>query len=184
MIEITIKAIKADVLNEVARTTAYEGKKSSDEGAYERIFTTEEDRSMLQRFWDEAASSITESMKRFVTSVDDNYTTRDADDGTSETLPAYVANLAVSSSYDTALTSSIEEPVQLLCQRHRKQVEQLCEEGRCTTLRGRSQQQHDGYTVEAFLQEEANKNKNNPLKIKSNGKENNNIDALCQRACV
>lgn len=109
MIEITIKAIKADVLNEVARTTAYEGKKSSDEGAYERIFTTEEDRSMLQRFWDEAASSITESMKRFVTSVDDSYTTRDADDGTSETLPAYVANLAVSSSYDTALTSSIEK---------------------------------------------------------------------------
>lgn len=108
MIEITIKAIKADVLNEVARTTAYEGKKSSDEGAYERIFTTEEDRSMLQRFWDEAASSMTESLKRFVTSVDDSYTTSD-DGGTSETLPAYVANLALSSSYDTALTSSVEK---------------------------------------------------------------------------
>lgn len=107
MIEITIKAIKADVLNEVARTTAYEGKKASDEGAYERIFTTEEDRSMLQRFWDEAASSMTESLKRFVTSVDDSYTTSD-DGGTSETLPAYVANLALSSSYDTALTSSVE----------------------------------------------------------------------------
>ena len=109
MIEITIKAIKPDVLNEVARTTAYEGKKSSDEGAYERIFTTEEDRSMLQRFWDEAASSMTESLKRFVTSVDDSYTTSDEDGGTSETLPAYVANLSVSSSYDTALTSSVEK---------------------------------------------------------------------------
>ena len=108
MIEITIKAIKADVLNEVARTTAYEGKKASDEGAYERIFTTEEDRSMLQRFWDEAASSMTESLKRFVTSVDDSYTTSD-DGGTPETLPAYVANLSVSSSYDTALTSSVEK---------------------------------------------------------------------------
>ena len=108
MIEITIKAIKADVLNEVARTTAYEGKKASDEGAYERIFTTEEDRSMLQRFWDEAASSMTESLKRFVTSVDDSYTTSDGG-GTSETLPAYVANLSVSSSYDTALTSSVEK---------------------------------------------------------------------------
>ena len=109
MIEITIKAIKADVLNEVARTTAYEGKKASDEGAYERIFTTEEDRSMLQRFWDEAASSMTESLKRFVTSVDDSYTTSDEEGGTSETLPAYVANLALSSSYDTALTSSVEK---------------------------------------------------------------------------
>lgn len=107
MIDITIKAVKADVLNEVARTTAYEGKKSSDEGAYERIFTTEEDRSMLQRFWDEAASSMTESLKRFVTSVDDSYTTNDGD--TSETFPAYVANLSVSSSYDTALTSSVEK---------------------------------------------------------------------------
>lgn len=107
MIDITIKAVKADVLNEVARTTAYEGKKSSDEGAYERIFTTEEDRSMLQRFWDEAASSMTESLKRFVTSVDDSYTTNDGD--TSETFPAYVANLSVSNSYDTALTSSVEK---------------------------------------------------------------------------
>ena len=109
MIEITIKAIKADVLNEVARTTAYEGKKASDEGAYERIFTTEEDRSMLQRFWDEAASSMTESLKRFVTSVDDSYTESGPDGAKAAPLPAYVANLALSSSYDTALTSSVEK---------------------------------------------------------------------------
>lgn len=109
MIEITIKAIKADVLNEVARTTAYEGKKASDEGAYERIFTTEEDRSMLQRFWDEAASSMTESLKRFVTSVDDSYTESGPDGTKADPVPAYVANLSVSSSYDTALTSSVEK---------------------------------------------------------------------------
>lgn len=112
MIDITIKAVKADVLNEVARTTAYEGKKASDEGAYERIFTTEEDRSMLQRFWDEAASAITESMKRFVTSVNDSYNTESVtEDGKTETVdvPAYVANLELSSSYDTALTPSVEK---------------------------------------------------------------------------
>lgn len=111
MIDITIKAVKADVLNEVARTTAYEGKKASDEGAYERIFTTEEDRSMLQRFWDEAASAITESMKRFVTSVNDSYTESVTEDGKTETetVPAYVANLELSSSYDTALTPSVEK---------------------------------------------------------------------------
>lgn len=111
MIDITIKAVKADVLNEVARTTAYEGKKASDEGAYERIFTTEEDRSMLQRFWDEAASAITESMKRFVTSVNDSYTESVTEDGKTTTVdvPAYVADLEVSSSYDTALTPSVEK---------------------------------------------------------------------------
>lgn len=111
MIDITIKAVKADVLNEVAKTTAYEGKKASDEGAYERIFTTEEDRSMLQRFWDEAASAITESMKRFVTSVNDSYTESVTEDGKTETetVPAYVANLELSSSYDTALTPSVEK---------------------------------------------------------------------------
>ncbi len=111
MIKITLRAVKSDVLNEVARTTAYEGKKASDEGAYERIFTTEEDRSMLQRFWDEAASAITESMKRFVTSVNDSYTESVTEDGKTETetVPAYVANLEVSSSYDTALTPSVEK---------------------------------------------------------------------------
>lgn len=112
MIEITLKAVKADVLNEVAKTTAYEGKKTTgDEGAYERIFTTEEDRSMLQRFWDEAASTITESMKRFVTTVSDSYTEETTVDGkeTQKNVPAYVANLEVSNSYDTALTGSIEK---------------------------------------------------------------------------
>lgn len=111
MIDITLKAVKADVLNEVARTTAYEGKKDGGEGAYERIFTTEEDRSMLQRFWDEAASAITESMKRFVTTVSDSYTETVTEDGktSSVVVPAYVANLEVSSSYDTALTPSVEK---------------------------------------------------------------------------
>ncbi len=111
MIDITLKAVKADVLNEVAKTTAYEGKKASEEGSYERIFTTEEDRSMLQRFWDEAASAITESMKRFVTSVSDNYTESVTEDGKTTTVkvPAYVANLEVSGSYDTALTPSVEK---------------------------------------------------------------------------
>lgn len=98
MINITLKVLKTDVFEEVAKTTAYEGKKAiGDTEAYERIFATEEDQGMLQRFWDEAASAITESLKRFVINVDDN------DDG----APAYVVNLGLSSSYDTALTPSV-----------------------------------------------------------------------------
>lgn len=113
MINITLQADKAEVLNEVAQTTAYEGKKTTgEEGAYERMFTTDEDKSMLQRFWDEAASAVTESMKRFVTSVADTYseTTQDADGSAATTAKeGYVANLEVSGSYDTALTSSINK---------------------------------------------------------------------------
>lgn len=106
MEHITLKADKADVLNEVAKTTAYEGKKTTgDDGAYERIFTTEEDRSMLQRFWDEAASTITESMKRFVTKVSDSY----KDEKTGKEIAGYIADLEVSGSYDTALTTSVEK---------------------------------------------------------------------------
>ena len=113
MIEITITALKPDVLNEVARTTAYEGKKTTgEEGAYERIFTTEEDKEMLQRFWDEAASTVTEAMKRFVVSISDSHieTGKDANgNSTTTTTEAYEAKLEVSSSYDTALTASIEK---------------------------------------------------------------------------
>lgn len=112
MISITLKADKAEVLNEVAKTTAYEGKKTTgDEGAYERIFTTDEDRSMLQRFWDEAASTITESLKRFITTVSDSYAEIVTVEGkaATEIIPAYVANLEVSGSYDTALTSSVNK---------------------------------------------------------------------------
>lgn len=107
MIKITLSAVKADVLNEVAKTTAYEGKKTTgEEGAYDRIFTTDEDKSMLQRFWDEAASTVTEAMKRFVTSVADSLV---VDEAKKTKVDAYVANLEVSGSYDTALTTSVNK---------------------------------------------------------------------------
>lgn len=99
MIYITIKAIKDDVLQEVAKTTAYEGQKSTDDDAYDRMFTTEADCEMLERFWDEAASVITEMMKRFIVSVEDAAGGKDA----------YVANLEVGSRYDTSLTASVEK---------------------------------------------------------------------------
>lgn len=107
MIKITLQAVKSDVLNEVAKTTAYEGKKTTgEEGAYDRIFTTDEDKSMLQRFWDEAASTVTEALKRFVTSVADSLV---VDEAKKTKVDAYVANLEVSGSYDTALTTSVNK---------------------------------------------------------------------------
>ena len=38
---------KEDVYNEVAKTTSYTGAKMDDDAAYDRIFTTEDDLSLI-----------------------------------------------------------------------------------------------------------------------------------------
>lgn len=64
-IELTVN--KLAVYDEVAKTTSYAGAKMvGDESAYERIFTTDEDREMLERFWNEAASGAIDSLKPYV----------------------------------------------------------------------------------------------------------------------
>lgn len=58
---------KSKVYEEVAQTTSYTGaKKTDDETAYDRIFTTDEDRSMLERFWQERKDTAVDHLKRFV----------------------------------------------------------------------------------------------------------------------
>lgn len=70
MQNISLKVTKADVYDEVAKTTSYAGAKMpDDENAYERIFTTDDDRMMLERFWVEACNGATERLKPFITSV-------------------------------------------------------------------------------------------------------------------
>jgi len=104
MINITLTVNKANVYNEVAKTTSYEGKKmEEDKRAYERIFTIEEDRAMLERFWNEACNMATETFKRFIVSV-----TEQNDSTTMDISKDYVAQLEVSNSYDTNLTNSIQ----------------------------------------------------------------------------
>jgi hypothetical protein len=50
MIDIILTVNKEKVYEEVAKTTSYTGAKMDDELAYDRIFTTDEDKSMLERF--------------------------------------------------------------------------------------------------------------------------------------
>lgn len=68
MRKITIEISKEDVYREVAQTTSYTGAKmiDDDEKAYDRIFTTEEDQSQLDRFWDESCVAVCETLKEFV----------------------------------------------------------------------------------------------------------------------
>lgn len=61
---------KNDVYVEVAKTTSYTGLKM-DGDSYERIFTTDEDQTLLDRFWEEGKSIVCNSLKRFLSSEEE-----------------------------------------------------------------------------------------------------------------
>ncbi|MDO4929625.1 MAG: hypothetical protein Q4E59_00670 [Bacteroidales bacterium] len=103
MITISITVKKISVYDEVAKTTAYTGKKAEDDGsAYRRIFATDSDRNMLERFWREACSFATSELKRFIVSVNEQPESHGVDLDRD-----YELTLEVSSAYDENLTDSI-----------------------------------------------------------------------------
>lgn len=104
MIEIKLTVNKVSVYDEVAKTTSYTGAKmQDDEKAYDRIFTTDDDRMMLERFWNEASNAATEQFKPFLISVSGH------SDGRAVDLEKnYEVELGLSNSFDAALKDSIE----------------------------------------------------------------------------
>jgi len=102
MISATFTVPKAEVYNEVAKTTSYTGIKMSGED-YARIFTTDEDRMMLERFFNEAANGLTDVLKPFLVSVSDTSPLHCVD-----LTRNYVVSLELSSSYDENLNGSVE----------------------------------------------------------------------------
>jgi hypothetical protein len=71
--EIEFAIDKEDVYKEVAQTTSYTGANmDGDENAYERITTTDEDQSMLDRFWYETCASVSDVMRRYISEEGDN----------------------------------------------------------------------------------------------------------------
>lgn len=86
---------KEMVYEEVAKTTSYTGAKMDDVTAYERIFTTDEDKAMLERFWNESKNAIAGSLKKFLESETEM-------DGT------YMLTLELSASFDDSLLESME----------------------------------------------------------------------------
>lgn len=95
MIDIRLRINKESVYEEVARTSSYTGAKMDDEHAYERIFTTDEDKAMLERFWDECRIMVCNSLKKVFLSEEET-------DGT------YDLNLELSNSFDTQLVGSMQ----------------------------------------------------------------------------
>lgn len=96
MTDVTLTVDKNKVYDEVAKTTSYTGAKmQGDDKAYERIFTTDEDQQMLERFWTEASNAATEQFKPFLESnLSDS--------------SCYKVQLELSSSFETQLQASIE----------------------------------------------------------------------------
>lgn len=91
----TLRVNKDMVYEEVAQTTSYTGAKMDDVTAYERIFTTDEDKAMLERFWNESKNAIAGSLKKFLESETEM-------DGT------YMLTLELSASFDDSLLESME----------------------------------------------------------------------------
>lgn len=104
MTDVTLRVSKRAVYDEVAKTTSYSGaKKVGEEGAYERIFTTDEDRLMLERFWVEACDGATANLKQFLVRVSD----QSVGSGVKEDED-YEVLLSLPSRFDETLTPGIE----------------------------------------------------------------------------
>lgn len=55
---LSITVTRDTVYEEVSKTTSFDGaKKDAEDGTYERVMTTEDDRQMLARYFDEAAQA-------------------------------------------------------------------------------------------------------------------------------
>lgn len=93
--EVTLKINKETVYDEVAKTTEYTGAKMDDEHAYETISTTEEDKTMLERFWNECKNMVCNSLKKVLVSE-------------AETDGEYSLTLGLSTAFDESLTESMQ----------------------------------------------------------------------------
>lgn len=95
MISVAFTIDKDKVYEEVAKTTSYTGAKMDDETAYDRIFTTDGDKDMLERFWSESKNTVCNSLKKLLA-------------GEEETEGIYTLSLELSNSFDEALTGSMQ----------------------------------------------------------------------------
>lgn len=97
--EITLNVNKADVMREVAVTTAYTGgKMEGDENALERISTVDEDESHLERFWEESRADLSQELIGLVT----------YEGMATGSQSQYEVRLDVSKSFDAALLPSMK----------------------------------------------------------------------------
>lgn len=106
MQDITLTINKSKVWHEVAKATSYTGAKmvtGDDPGAYDRIFTTDEDRELMERYWVEACSLATSQLREWVKVVEDQPIHHGVDVTTD-----YEVTLHVADAWPTALQDSVQ----------------------------------------------------------------------------
>lgn len=106
---ITLTISKSLVWHEIAKATSYTGAKmvtGDDPGAYDRIFTTDEDREMLERYWVEACSLATQTLKEWTNEISAQPIHHGVD-----VESDYVVKLKVADQYPTELTDSVKSDV-------------------------------------------------------------------------
>ena len=97
MADFTLTIKKSDIYEEVAKTTAYIGKKTTVEdgkSAFDQIFVTEADLAMIERFFNESLDALRNVLKRFIS-------------GDSVVNGTITWNLDMPSRFDENLLSSI-----------------------------------------------------------------------------
>lgn len=101
--DITLNIKKASVYDDVAKLTGYIGAKNNEsELTYDKVFTTDDDRILLERFWRDACNASTDEFKNFIKSVTES---------TSQTIDnteIYTVVMDMPSSFDSNLTNSIQ----------------------------------------------------------------------------
>lgn len=98
MQSITLTVYKSKVMDEVTKTSAYTGSKMvGDESAYDRIFATDGDEELLERFWAESQVAVCETFKKYL----QGYSASEDD--------PFIMELGLSSSFDQTLISSMEQ---------------------------------------------------------------------------
>lgn len=108
MAKIEISTSKASTYEEVIKTTAYlgaKGKMEDGKTAYDQMFVKEADKTMLERFYDEAEATLHNLLNRFVTS------TVTVDDATTWTLEVpsntKFSTVSIQSSVDSFMVNCI-----------------------------------------------------------------------------
>lgn len=108
---ITINILKSSMLNEVGKLTAYVGAKNTDEkgvNTYDKVFATNDDAVLLERFWREAKSDITDKLSRHIITPEKPITITDDDVDTTE---QYQIELHLPDNYNTAMIAPLNDEI-------------------------------------------------------------------------
>jgi hypothetical protein len=105
MKQVTLTVNKGLVYNEVAKTTAYTGAKQltdDDKEAYKRIFTTNADQLMLERYFIEASNALTKEISPYLHIVSSHPASNGVDD------KDYVIVIEIADTWPDALKDATE----------------------------------------------------------------------------